>query len=103
MQKPEYIKVGKAIYTVLFLSGNRKNISLLLTASDVIRVKYPAWMTPEEIRGFVKLKRKWIEKKSRLLSEAEAAGVGQGLIRVSVGLEHLDDLKADLSRGLDTL
>ena len=32
-----------------------------------------------------------------------AAGVGQGLIRVSVGLEHLDDLKADLSRGLDTL
>ena len=39
------------------------------------------------------------------LSEAQrqAAGVGQGLIRISVGLEHLDDLKADLSRGLDTL
>lgn len=32
-----------------------------------------------------------------------AAGIGQGLIRVAVGLEHLDDLKADLSHGLDTL
>ena len=39
------------------------------------------------------------------LSEAQrqAAGIGQGLIRVAVGLEHIDDLKADLSRGLDTL
>jgi O-succinylhomoserine sulfhydrylase len=32
-----------------------------------------------------------------------AAGIQQHLIRVAVGLEHLDDLKADLSRGLDTL
>jgi len=39
------------------------------------------------------------------LSEAQrqAAGVKQGLIRISVGLEHMDDLKADLLRGLDTL
>jgi O-succinylhomoserine sulfhydrylase len=39
------------------------------------------------------------------LSEAQrqAAGIGQGLIRVAVGLEHLDDLKADLARGLDIL
>lgn len=39
------------------------------------------------------------------LSEAQrqAAGIGQGLVRVAVGLEHLDDIKADLSRGLDTL
>lgn len=39
------------------------------------------------------------------LSEAQrqAAGIGQGLLRISVGLEHLDDLKADLSRGLDSL
>ena len=38
------------------------------------------------------------------LSEAQrqAAGIQQHLIRVAVGLEHLDDLKADLSRGLDT-
>ena len=34
--------------------------------------------------------------------QRQAAGLGQGLIRISVGLEHLDDLKADLSRGLDT-
>ncbi len=32
-----------------------------------------------------------------------AAGIQQNLIRVAVGLEHLDDLKADLLRGLDTL
>jgi len=39
------------------------------------------------------------------LSEAqrEAAGITQGLIRVAVGLDHLDDIKADLARGLDTL
>ena len=39
------------------------------------------------------------------LSEEQrlAAGIQQNLIRVAVGLEHLDDLKADLLRGLDTL
>lgn len=35
--------------------------------------------------------------------QRQAAGVKQGLIRISVGLEHMDDLKADLLRGLDTL
>jgi O-succinylhomoserine sulfhydrylase len=32
-----------------------------------------------------------------------AAGIGQGLIRMAVGLEHVDDVKKDLSRGLDSL
>ena len=36
-------------------------------------------------------------------AQRQAAGIGQGLIRVAVGLEHLDDIKADLLRGLDTL
>ena len=31
------------------------------------------------------------------------AGIGQGLIRVAVGLEHIEDIEADLTRGLDTL
>lgn len=35
--------------------------------------------------------------------QRQAAGIGQGLIRMAVGLEHLDDLKADLLRGLHTL
>ena len=35
--------------------------------------------------------------------QRQAAGIGQGLIRVAAGLEHLDDMKADISRGLDTL
>jgi O-succinylhomoserine sulfhydrylase len=35
--------------------------------------------------------------------QRQAAGIGQGLIRVAVGLEHMDDIKADLSRGLDKL
>jgi O-succinylhomoserine sulfhydrylase len=39
------------------------------------------------------------------LSEAQRqlAGIGQGLIRVAVGLEHIDDITADLARGLNTL
>ena len=32
-----------------------------------------------------------------------AAGIRQNLVRVAVGLEHLDDLKADLARGLDLI
>ncbi|HYW58119.1 MAG TPA: O-succinylhomoserine sulfhydrylase [Polaromonas sp.] len=35
--------------------------------------------------------------------QRQAAGIGQGLIRVAVGLEYIEDLKADLLRGLDTL
>ena len=35
--------------------------------------------------------------------QRQAAGIGQGLIRVAAGLEHLEDMKADLLRGLDTL
>ena len=39
------------------------------------------------------------------LSEAQrqAAGIGQGLIRLAVGLEHVDDICDDLARGLSTL
>ncbi|WP_277604800.1 O-succinylhomoserine sulfhydrylase [Pelomonas sp. CA6] len=39
------------------------------------------------------------------LSEAqrEAAGIGQGLVRLAVGLEHVDDITDDLLRGLSTL
>ena len=36
-------------------------------------------------------------------AQRQAAGIGQGLIRVAVGLEHIDDLIADLARGLDSL
>jgi len=36
-------------------------------------------------------------------AQRQAAGIGQGLIRVAVGLEYIDDLKADLARGLDSL
>jgi O-succinylhomoserine sulfhydrylase len=39
------------------------------------------------------------------LSEAQrqAAGIGQGLLRVAVGLEDIEDIKADLARGLALL
>ena len=36
-------------------------------------------------------------------AQRQAAGIGQGLIRVAVGLEHIEDIKTDLARGLDTL
>jgi O-succinylhomoserine sulfhydrylase len=35
--------------------------------------------------------------------QRQAAGIGQGLIRMAVGLDHIDDLRADLLRGLHTL
>lgn len=35
--------------------------------------------------------------------QRQLAGIGQGMIRMAVGLEHTDDMKADLLRGLDTL
>ena len=35
--------------------------------------------------------------------QRQAAGISQGLIRLAVGLDHVDDIKADLKRGLDSL
>ncbi|HHJ12483.1 MAG TPA: O-succinylhomoserine sulfhydrylase, partial [Chromatiales bacterium] len=40
----------------------------------------------------------------RLTPEERAeAGIGDGLLRVSVGLESVADIQADLARGLDAL
>lgn len=36
-------------------------------------------------------------------AQRQAAGINQGLVRVAVGLEHIEDIKTDLARGLDTL
>lgn len=36
-------------------------------------------------------------------AQRQIAGVSQGLIRVAVGLEHLNDILADLDRGLNSL
>jgi len=36
-------------------------------------------------------------------AQRQAAGIGQGLIRVAVGLEHMSDIQHDLDRGLSTL
>ncbi len=35
--------------------------------------------------------------------QRQAAGISQALIRVAVGLDHIEDIKADLLRGLSTL
>lgn len=35
--------------------------------------------------------------------QRQAAGIGQGLLRLAVGLDHVPDIQADLLRGLDTL
>lgn len=38
---------------------------------------------------------------SRVTPEARvSAGIGEGLVRIAVGLEHIEDIKADLQRGL---
>ena len=36
-------------------------------------------------------------------AQRQVAGIGQDLVRVAVGLEHIEDIKTDLARGLDTL
>lgn len=36
-------------------------------------------------------------------AQRQLAGIGQGLVRLAVGLEHVPDLQADLARGLQTL
>ncbi|MEO6015742.1 MAG: O-succinylhomoserine sulfhydrylase [Polaromonas sp.] len=36
-------------------------------------------------------------------AQRQAAGISQGLIRLAVGLDHIEDIKADLLRGLGTL
>lgn len=39
---------------------------------------------------------------SRVTPEARAAaGIGDGLVRIAVGLEHIEDIKADVQRGLN--
>lgn len=35
--------------------------------------------------------------------QRQAAGITQGLVRIAVGLEHIDDIKDDLERGLSQL
>lgn len=35
--------------------------------------------------------------------QRQAAGITQGLVRIAVGLEHLDDIQADLARGLSAI
>ena len=41
---------------------------------------------------------------SRLADEDRAeAGISDNLVRVAVGLEHIEDLKADLQRGFSLL
>ena len=36
-------------------------------------------------------------------TQRQSAGIGQGLIRIAVGLDHINDLKADMDRGLSSL
>ncbi|MCE8025858.1 O-succinylhomoserine sulfhydrylase [Billgrantia aerodenitrificans] len=36
-------------------------------------------------------------------AQKDAAGIGEGLIRVAVGLESIEDIRLDLARGLDAL
>ncbi len=35
--------------------------------------------------------------------QRQAAGISQGLIRLAVGLDHIEDIKADLQRGLNSI
>ena len=51
---------------------------------------YRCYCTPEELDAMREAQR-------------QAAGITQGMLRLAVGLEDVEDLKADLARGLATL
>ena len=51
------------------------------------RINRPASMTHASIRKEIR----------------EAHGIGDGLVRLSVGIEHIDDLLADLKQAFETL
>ena len=36
-------------------------------------------------------------------AQRQSAGISQGLVRIAVGLEHLDDIQTDLVRGLSAI
>jgi O-succinylhomoserine sulfhydrylase len=36
-------------------------------------------------------------------TQRREAGISDGLVRIAVGLEHIEDIKADCARGLDAL
>ena len=44
-----------------------------------------------------------LNTKLKTLEEQKASGVEPGLLRLSVGLEHIDDIKADLQQAFDAL
>jgi cystathionine beta-lyase/cystathionine gamma-synthase len=44
-----------------------------------------------------------MRKKEASSSKRQSAGIVQGMVRVAVGLDDVEDVKADLARGLATL
>ena len=60
-------------------------------------------MKPENRAAFKADERGYLAKWPMSEEQRQAAGITQGVIRLAVGLEHVGDIQADLSRGLDNL
>ena len=44
------------------------------------------------------MKNRWVDRGGA--KELESAGVSEDLVRLSIGIEHIDDIKADLAQAL---
>ncbi|MDX1359622.1 MAG: SprT family zinc-dependent metalloprotease [Clostridia bacterium] len=77
--KTEIISIGGKPYNVTFVPGKRKSISMRMTSSDCLEVRYPSQLGKGRAVEFIESKSRWLENKSRLFNTAEKSGAGTGI------------------------
>ena len=90
--------------------GSRKSSAFTIPASPTTRQE-AAWKLLDSVKIFSKtanlgdvrstITHPWTTTHGKMQPEAKyAAGIREGLLRISVGLEHADDLIADLAQAM---
>ena len=113
-------KIGKVFYTGLSdhpqakLVAKQQSGGGQVLAFEVVGGTEAAWKVIDTVEIFSKtanfgdvrstITHPWTTTHGRMSAEDKtAAGIGEGLIRISVGLEYVDDLIADLEQALAQL
>ena len=113
-------KIGKVFYTGLSdhpqakLVAKQQSGGGQVLAFEVVGGTEAAWKVIDAVEIFSKtanfgdvrstITHPWTTTHGRMSAEDKtAAGIGEGLIRISVGLEYVDDLIADLEQALAQL
>ena len=113
-------KIGKVFYTGLSdhpqakLVAKQQSGGGQVLAFEVVGGTEAAWKVIDAVEIFSKtanfgdvrstITHPWTTTHGRMSAEDKtAAGIGEGLIRISVGLEYVDDLIADLDQALAQL